>query len=402
MADSTAFEPVQRSNDHIPVAARVNELSADAQASRPRLARGLLRPSQVPVPGGTTWPAGLPSPAGERAHHGLKALRPGGVSTGAAPVPARPSTVPAQPIPDLLPGSSQPLAAPVKEEMEARLGADFSRVRVHTGSAARASAAGVGARAYTFGPHVVIGGGGADKHTLAHELTHVIQQRQGPVAGTDHGNWLKLSDPSDHDEKAAEVNAARVMRAPLSQHLLTAAGSSVHDGNENLRKPPAQDRQPRGDRDADRSGTNPPVAVQRLAIGDAPTTWGGAPVSRSGEGRDGVFFVGPGGARVVVKPLRSTGNVEYANYFMRQMGLTAPATVRYAKTSREGQAITRLLMANQDKGRDSDEVKTQVENASAYLVMEMLSGTSIQTLDDAKQPSFSGTTRLWNRSVRSW
>ncbi|MFJ2783815.1 MULTISPECIES: DUF4157 domain-containing protein [unclassified Streptomyces] len=25
--------------------------------------------------------------------------------------------------------------------------------------------------------------GGGDRHTLAHELTHVSQQRQGPVAG---------------------------------------------------------------------------------------------------------------------------------------------------------------------------------------------------------------------------
>jgi len=95
--------------------------------------------------------------------------------------------------------------------MEARLGADFSDVRVHTGEAARASAAGVGARACTSGDHVVIGEGGADKHTLAHELTHVIQQRQGPVAGTDHGSGFKVSDPFDVYEKAAEANAARVM-----------------------------------------------------------------------------------------------------------------------------------------------------------------------------------------------
>ena len=109
--------------------------------------------------------------------------------------------------------------------MEARLGADFSDVRVHTDGAARASAAEVGARAYTSGSHVVIGDGGADKHTLAHELTHVIQQRQGPVAGTDHGSGLKVSDPFDAYEQAAEANAARVMRAPLSQHRLTAAGT---------------------------------------------------------------------------------------------------------------------------------------------------------------------------------
>ncbi len=36
---------------------------------------------------------------------------------------------------------------------------------------------------------------GATQHTLADELTHVIQQRSGPVAGTDNGAGLKVSDP---------------------------------------------------------------------------------------------------------------------------------------------------------------------------------------------------------------
>ncbi|GGU29996.1 hypothetical protein GCM10010289_59270 [Streptomyces violascens] len=105
--------------------------------------------------------------------------------------------------------------------METRLGADFSDVRVHNDSAAKASAAEVGARAYTSGNHVVIGDGGDDKHTLAHELTHVIQQRQGPVAGTDNGSGLKVSDPSDRFEREAEANATRAMRGPASLQLLT-------------------------------------------------------------------------------------------------------------------------------------------------------------------------------------
>lgn len=111
--------------------------------------------------------------------------------------------------------AGQPLEEATRREMESRLGADFSDVRLHTGSAARASAAEVGARAYTSGNHVVIGEGGGDRHTLAHELTHVIQQRQGPVAGTDNGNGLKVSDPSDRYEREAEANAARALSAPL-------------------------------------------------------------------------------------------------------------------------------------------------------------------------------------------
>ncbi|MGW1467416.1 eCIS core domain-containing protein [Streptomyces sp. NPDC002308] len=111
----------------------------------------------------------------------------------------------------VLQGSGQPLESGLRTEMEARLGADFSNVRIHSDSAAQRSAAELGARAYTSGSHVVVGQGGGDKHTLAHELTHVIQQRQGEVAGADNGNGLRVSDPSDRFEREAEANAHRVM-----------------------------------------------------------------------------------------------------------------------------------------------------------------------------------------------
>ncbi|MEU9608223.1 DUF4157 domain-containing protein [Streptomyces sp. NPDC048057] len=114
-------------------------------------------------------------------------------------------------VPDVLRSPGRPLDDDTRAEMEARLGADFSDVRLHTDTAARTSAAEIGARAYTSGSHVVIGAGSGDKLTLAHELTHVIQQRGEPVSGTDHGDGLRVSDPSDRFERAAEANAARVM-----------------------------------------------------------------------------------------------------------------------------------------------------------------------------------------------
>lgn len=141
----------------------------------------------------------------------------------------RPSQVPLPAISEALHGSSQLLAAPLKKEMEARLGEDLSDVRVHTDNAARASAAALGARAYTSGSHVVIGEGGSDKHTLAHELSHVVQQRQGLVAGTDYGTGLRVSDPSDRDERTAEENASRVMRlAHQPTPVARQGGEAVH------------------------------------------------------------------------------------------------------------------------------------------------------------------------------
>ncbi|MFF3842908.1 DUF4157 domain-containing protein [Streptomyces sp. NPDC001930] len=115
---------------------------------------------------------------------------------------------------DVLRAPGRPLDTATRTDMEARLGADFSDVRMHTDAAAKASAAEVGARAYTSGSHIVVGDGGADRHTLAHELTHVIQQRRGPVAGTDNGSGLNVSDPSDRFEREAEANATRVMARP--------------------------------------------------------------------------------------------------------------------------------------------------------------------------------------------
>ncbi|MFD9066486.1 DUF4157 domain-containing protein [Kitasatospora purpeofusca] len=115
---------------------------------------------------------------------------------------------------EVLRGGGRPLQGAVRAEMEGRLGADFSDVRLHTGAAAQRSAAEIGARAYTSGRDVVIGHGGGDKHTLAHELTHVIQQRKGAVAGTDRGDGLRVSDPRDSFEREAEANARRVMARP--------------------------------------------------------------------------------------------------------------------------------------------------------------------------------------------
>ena len=77
----------------------------------------------------------------------------------------------------------QPLPSPTRAYFESRFGADFSDVRVHTGPQANAAARDLNARAFTRGRDVVFGRGeyapGDRKggELLAHELTHVVQQR---------------------------------------------------------------------------------------------------------------------------------------------------------------------------------------------------------------------------------
>ena len=82
----------------------------------------------------------------------------------------------------VLASPGRPLPAVLRHEMEGRFGHDFSRVRVHTGTAAEQSARDVRAHAYTVGRNIVFGVGeyapGTREGTrlLAHELTHSIQQ----------------------------------------------------------------------------------------------------------------------------------------------------------------------------------------------------------------------------------
>jgi Domain of unknown function (DUF4157) len=133
-------------------------------------------------------------------------------------------------VPEVLRGAGRPLEPGVKARMEETLDADFSQVRVHTDTVAQRSTTEIGARAYTSGEHVVLGSGAHDLHTLAHELWHVRQQRHGPVAGTDTGDGLSISDPHDRFEREAEMVADRVVRTrgALGHHSPSQPGTPGH------------------------------------------------------------------------------------------------------------------------------------------------------------------------------
>jgi hypothetical protein len=121
---------------------------------------------------------------------------------------------------DVLRSPGTPLAAPVRSEMEQRLGHDFSRVRVHTDAQAAASARAVDAHAYAVGPHIAFGAGtyapatSAGKQLLAHELTHTVQQADVTAAP---GSPLPIgaaNDPAERGATAAE-RAPTLRREPV-------------------------------------------------------------------------------------------------------------------------------------------------------------------------------------------
>lgn len=123
-------------------------------------------------------------------------------------------------------GGSQgaPLPGSLQAQMETGFSADFSDVRVHTGPLAHHLATALGARALTSGSNVVFGAGAfqpgsaTGDRLLAHELAHVLQQRNGPDrSAIDDG----LQDPL---ERSADVAAERALRASELSPVMT--GSS--------------------------------------------------------------------------------------------------------------------------------------------------------------------------------
>jgi outer membrane protein OmpA-like peptidoglycan-associated protein len=81
-----------------------------------------------------------------------------------------------------------PLPESVRAFFEPRFGQDFSQVRMHTDTDAAQMNRDLNARAFTYGKNVYFGAGEFNPGTstgnrlLAHELTHVIQQRQSNVS----------------------------------------------------------------------------------------------------------------------------------------------------------------------------------------------------------------------------
>jgi hypothetical protein len=102
-----------------------------------------------------------------------------------------------------------PLAPALRKQMEGYFDTDFSEVRVHVGPEAPA----IGALAFTVGTDLYFAPGQYQPHTqsgrelIGHELTHVVQQREGRV-GNPFGSGVAVV----HDEEL-EAEADRHGRA---------------------------------------------------------------------------------------------------------------------------------------------------------------------------------------------
>jgi hypothetical protein len=125
------------------------------------------------------------------------------------------------------------LPAATCANMEARMGHNFSAVRIHADALAAQSAAAVSAEAWTVGRDIAFAAGRyapgtfAGDQLLAHELTHVVQQGGQPY----QGQAIEIGQPTDSVEQHAE-------------HVAAGAASAMHIP----RVAPSLQRQPQGER----------------------------------------------------------------------------------------------------------------------------------------------------------
>jgi hypothetical protein len=137
-------------------------------------------------------------------------------------------------------GGGQPLDSGAQKQMAESTGEDFSQVKVHTGPEADTLNHQLGAKAFTTGQDVFFRSGAYQPHTtsgqelLAHELTHVVQQRQGAVSGESR---MKVNAPGDAFERQAEDVAHSVASGQTSAGVQKAGEEKVQMQEEEEEEP---------------------------------------------------------------------------------------------------------------------------------------------------------------------
>lgn len=109
-------------------------------------------------------------------------------------------------------GAGRPLDTETRRSFEGRLGASLADVRIHDDPRAGDAARAMNARAYTVGHDIAFAPGEYSPHSeageelLAHELTHVVQNRAGVATKR------AVSDPSDASEREADAVARAITK----------------------------------------------------------------------------------------------------------------------------------------------------------------------------------------------
>lgn len=186
---------------------------------------------------------------------------------------------------EVLRSTGQPLETRTRGLMESRFAHDFSHVRVHTGAKAAESARAVNALAYTVGRDVVFSAGKyapgttAGKQLIAHELTHVVQQRGqtdtsiqalniGPADGVGEQEADRMAQTLQHDQQVSAAPKISQSSSALGNRETLQRAPADHDP---IHRPMLEEYR--------RSAGLPPGGIdergQRVGPSDAQLKYGG-------------------------------------------------------------------------------------------------------------------------------
>ncbi len=178
----------------------------------------------------------------------------------------------AQPPPFQLKSSSQSgMPSDTLSHMSSSFGKDFSDVNIHQGSQ---SAVDAGALAYTQGNNIHFAPGQYDpssqsgQELLGHELTHVVQQREGRVQANNEVNGMPLNDDKGLEQEADQIGAQVAQRQKISNNSENLVQSNSLSN--------IVQRHP-GHSTAPGSPAPPTTATTPTTTATTPTTTGGTP-----------------------------------------------------------------------------------------------------------------------------
>jgi hypothetical protein len=188
----------------------------------------------------------------------------------------------------VLSDSGRPLDPPLRRDMEQRFDYDFSRVRVHTGTAAEQSARDLDAHAYTAGHDIVFGAGRFEPGTydgrrlIAHELAHVVQQS---ATGEDNarqrtGKALSSIAPASYSLRVIDPQGGeKLIRPPIPNviHATTGARGEAAVGSTEPKEEEADNLTLRR---SSTDGATPTLYIQRAATFTKPTVKADNPIVR--------------------------------------------------------------------------------------------------------------------------
>jgi LysM repeat protein len=135
-----------------------------------------------------------------------------------------------------LKSGGQPLPASTRAFFEPRFGTDFSHVRLHTDTNAANTAQSLNARAFTTGRDIVFGSGqyspdtSSGKQLLAHELTHVVQQRKESETNTVNKERI-LTKKGESKERTYRVKKGESLRMIAKKFNVTADALKIKNAS---------------------------------------------------------------------------------------------------------------------------------------------------------------------------